>query len=40
MVTAYWEIFEVQNFRGCFILNLFANKFLRMAYTVNEAWMF
>ena len=29
--TVYWEIFEVQNFRGLVILKFFTNKFLRMA---------
>ena len=29
--TVYWEIFEVQNFRGLIILKFFANKFSRMA---------
>ena len=34
--TIYWEIFEVQNFRGLVILKFFANKFSRMAiYTGN-----
>ena len=29
--TVYWEIFEVQNFKGLVILKFFANKFSRMA---------
>ena len=36
LCTVYWEIFEVQNFRGLVILKFFANKFSRMAiYTGN-----
>ena len=29
--NVYWEIFEVQNFRGLVIFKFFANKFSRMA---------
>ena len=36
LYTVYWEIFEVQNFRGLVILKFFANKFSRMViYTGN-----
>ena len=32
--SIYWEIFEVQIFHGCCILNFFANKLLRMFYCI------
>ena len=32
--TVYWEIIEVQNFRGLVILKFFVNKFSRMAEMV------